>query len=77
MSDGAEGPTCHQVTLEIMALCARKALQVDVCNKSKLIISCREQQLCLCPDRVMLTLPSGPSRSVRLEDLRMAYLKQL
>lgn len=75
--DGADGLTCHQVTLEIMTLSAREALQVDVRNKSKRIISCREQQLCLCPDRVMLTLPSGPPRSVTIEDLLMACLKQL
>ena len=77
VSNGAEGLTCHQVTLEIMTLCAQEALQVDVCNKSKLIISWREQQLCLCLYGVILTLPSGPPRSVRLEDLLIAYLKQL
>ena len=77
VSNGAEGLTCHQVTLEIMTLCAWEALQVDVCNKSKLIISWREQQLCLCPYGVMLTLPSGPPRSVTLEDLLIVYLKHV
>lgn len=54
-----------------------EALQVDVCNKSKLIISWKEQQLCLHPYGVMLTLPGGPSRSVRCDDLLIVYLKQL
>lgn len=54
-----------------------EALQVDMCNKSKLIISWREQQLCLHPYRFMLTFPSEPSRSVRLEDLLIVHLNQL
>jgi hypothetical protein len=54
-----------------------EALQVDMCNKSKLIISWGEQQLCLHLYGVVSTLPSGPSRSVRLENLLIVYLKQL
>lgn len=64
--------------LWILWLCVLgEALQVDMCNKSKVSISGREQQLCLHPYQVMLTLPSGPSRSVRLEDSLIVYLKQL
>jgi hypothetical protein len=48
-----------------------------MCNKSKLIISWGEQQLCLHLYGVVSTLPSGPSRSVRLENLLIVYLKQL